>query len=103
MNTLTSTAENFVSLRLGVADAALMRRLHERMGLSKTEIVKQALRLLASSTEAQTSLYELGQASFGRYGDASRQSRDIKTVVRARLAAKRGGSVASPTSPPPLA
>jgi hypothetical protein len=101
MTTLTSTAENFVSLRLGVADAALMRRLHERMGLSKTEIVKQALRLLASSTEEQVSLYELGQSRFGRYGDASRQSSDIKSVVRARLAAKRPGAVA-PAAPPLL-
>ena len=91
MNTLTAQTDQFLSLRLGASDAALMRQLHERMGLSKTEIVKQALRLLASSDEAasaNTCLYELGKPNFGRYGDATRQSAQIKSVVRDRLAAK---------------
>ncbi len=91
MNTLTAQTDQFLSLRLGAGDAALMRQLHERMGVSKTEIVKQALRLLASSGEAaasDTCLYELGKPSFGRYGDATRQSAQIKSVVRDRLNAK---------------
>ena len=91
MNTLTAQSDQFLSLRLGAGDAALVRQLHERTGLSKTEIVKQALRLLASSDEAaaaNTSLYELGKPSFGRYGDATRQSAQIKSAVRDRLAAK---------------
>ena len=91
MNTLIAQTDQFLSLRLGAGDAALMRQLHERTGLSKTEIVKQALRLLASSDEAAPAnacLYELGKPSFGRYGDATRQSAQIKSVVRDRLAAK---------------
>ncbi len=92
MNTMAAPADQFLSLRLAAADAALVRQLHERTGLSKTEIVKQALRLLASSDEAavgNTCLYELGKPSFGRYGDATRQSALIKSVVRERLAAKQ--------------
>jgi hypothetical protein len=34
-------------------------------------------------------LYDLGKPIFGKHGDASRQSADIKSVVRERLAAKR--------------
>lgn len=91
MHTLSAPNDQFLSLRLGASDSALMQRLHERMGLSKTDIVKHALRQLASSTEVQAgeSLYDLGKPIFGKYGDASRQSADIKSVVRARLAAKR--------------
>jgi hypothetical protein len=91
MNAILATNEQFLSLRLGASDAALMQQLHERMGLSKTDIVKHALRQLASSTEAQAdvSLYDLGKPIFGKHGDASRQSADIKSVVRERLAAKR--------------
>jgi hypothetical protein len=90
MNTLTAQTDQFLSLRLGAGDAALMRQLHERTGLSKTEIVKQALRLLASSegAAANTCLYELGKSSFGRYGEAARQSAQIKSAVRERLAVK---------------
>jgi hypothetical protein len=91
MNATATTDDQFLSLRLGASDSALMQQLHERMGLSKTDIVKHALRQLASSTEAQTdvSLYDLGKSIFGKHGDASRQSADIKSVVRERLAAKR--------------
>ncbi len=91
MNAIAAPNDQFLSLRLGASDSALMQQLHERMGLSKTDIVKHALRQLASSTEAQAdvSLYDLGKPVFGKHGDASRQSADIKSVVRERLAAKR--------------
>jgi hypothetical protein len=91
MNTLTSS-DQFLSLRLGGSDSALMQQLHQRTGLTKTEIVKQALRHWARSAsvaEQQTSLYDLGSPVFGKYADASRQSAQIKSVVRERLAAKR--------------
>jgi hypothetical protein len=82
--------DQFLSLRLGQSDSALMQQLHLRTGLSKTEIVKQALRQFASSAPAaDVSLYDLGQPLFGKYGDAARQSANIKQVVRDRLAAKR--------------
>lgn len=83
--------DQFLSLRLGAGDSALMQQLHQRTGLSKTEIVKQALRHWARSAPAveQTSLHELGQGVFGKYADSSRQSANIKTVVRERLVAKR--------------
>jgi hypothetical protein len=91
MNATTLQHEQFLSLRLGVSDSALIQQLHQRMGLSKTDIVKHALRQLAISTEAQSkvSLYDLGKSMFGKHGDATRQSSKIKSVVRERLAAKR--------------
>jgi Arc/MetJ-type ribon-helix-helix transcriptional regulator len=94
MNAFTLPSDQFLSLRLSASDSTLMQQLHQRMGLSKSEIVKRALRLLAASTEAQAgvSLYDLGQPSFGRYADATRQSADIKSVVRQRMAAKRQAS-----------
>jgi hypothetical protein len=91
MNTATVSNDQFLSLRLGASDSALMQQLHERMGLSKSAIVKRALQHLAASTEAQAdvSLFDLGKPLFGRHGDATRQSKYIKSVVRQRLAAKR--------------
>lgn len=90
MNTF-ALPDQFLSLRLGAGDSALMQQLHQRTGLSKTEIVKQALRHWARSapTAEQTSLYDLGRDVFGKHADASRQSANIKSVVRERLAAKR--------------
>lgn len=91
MSNFATNNDQFLSLRLGASDSALMQQLHERMGLSKTDIVKHALRQLATSAEAQgkVSLYDLGKPIFGKHGDVSRQSADIKSVVRERLAAKR--------------
>ena len=80
----------FLTLRLTEDDASLMARLHAQTGLSKSEIVKRALRKLASAEEAglDISLFALGEASFGRHGDVKRQSANIKNVVRERLLAK---------------
>jgi Ribbon-helix-helix protein, copG family len=93
MNTAT-LSDQFLSLRLGENDSALMQQLHQRTGLSKTEIVKQALRHWARTAPVaeQTSLYDLGTPVFGKYADASRQSAQIKSVVRERLAAKRNAN-----------
>lgn len=91
MSSLAFSQDQFLSLRLGSQDAALMQQLHEKTGLSKTDIVKQALRQWASATQAssEVSLYDLGKPVFGKHGDAKRQSSSIKSVVRERLAAKR--------------
>lgn len=91
MNSVSADHEQFLSLRLGAQDSELLRQLRASSGLSKTDIVKHALRLLASSTQTQAGidLYALGRSSFGRYGDVARQSGDIKSVVKQRLAAKR--------------
>lgn len=91
MNDIALNSDQFLSLRLGARDSALIQQLHDRMGLSKTDIVKHALRQLATSTEAQAdvSLYDLGRPVFGKHGDMSRQSVDIKSVVRERIATKR--------------
>ncbi|NJM42852.1 MAG: hypothetical protein HC858_00525 [Brachymonas sp.] len=90
MNTV-ALPDQFLSLRLGSDDSALMQQLHQRTGLSKTDIVKQALRHWARTAPAmeQTSLYDLGASVFGKHADASRQSAQIKSVVKERLAAKR--------------
>lgn len=82
----------FLTLRLTQTEVDLLARLGASTGLSKTEIVKRALRgLVTSLPAAEDSLFELGAARFGRHGDESRQAADIKRVVRARLDAKRSG------------
>ena len=80
----------FLTLRLTEDDASLMAHLHAQTGLSKSEIVKRALRKLASTEEGENdvSLFALGAARFGRHGDVKRQSANIKNVVRERLRAK---------------
>jgi hypothetical protein len=82
-----------LTLRLGAQDAELLESLRSRMGLTKSELVKQALRMMAASQDqalaAGQGLYALGEKRFGRHGDASRQSADVKSVVRERLRAKR--------------
>ena len=61
------------------------------MDFRKTDIVKHALRQLTTRTEAQAdiSLYDLGEPVFGKHGDVSRQSVDMKSVVREHIAAER--------------
>ena len=80
----------FLTLRLTAEDASLMEHLHAQTGLSKSDIVKRALRHLVSSevVPAAGGLFALGRARFGRQGDAMRQSADVKRVVRERLQAK---------------
>ena len=81
----------FLTLRLTAEDASLMAHLHAQTGLTKSDIVKRALRQMVGSetTPASEGLFALGQTSFGRHGDATRQSADVKRVVRERLQAKR--------------
>lgn len=83
----------FLSLRMVSEDTVLLDRLQAQLGGTKSDIVKQALRLMAEQTPVEPghspSLYALGADRFGRYGDATRQSADIKTVVRQRLSVKR--------------
>ena len=84
----------FLTIRLSKDDARVMRRLRATTGLSKTEIVKRALRSLASNGTAPaegTGLFELGASRFGRHGNARRQSSDIKRIARARAVAGRTG------------
>jgi Arc/MetJ-type ribon-helix-helix transcriptional regulator len=88
-----SMMASHLTLRLGSQDAELLESLRSRMGLSKSELVKQALRALAASQDqalaAGQGLYALGEQRFGRHGDASRQSAEVKSVVRERLRTKR--------------
>ena len=82
--------EAILNIRLPAQDGALFAKLQERTGLSKSELVRQALRVFAGQALAdEISLYSLGVDKFGRRGDASRQAADIKQIVKARLAAKR--------------
>ena len=89
---------SFLTLRLAEQDALLIERYQSQTGLSKTEIVKRALHKLLQEdpAPAQTGLFALGQSKFGRFGDATRQAADIKQVVRAQLAAKRGRVIQYP-------
>jgi hypothetical protein len=84
---------NHLTLRLSSQDALLIEHLRVQTGLSKSDVVKHALRTLASNEDfaapAAQGLFALGEGSFGRHGDASRQSADIKSVVGARLMLKR--------------
>jgi len=83
--------QEFLTLRLSADDASLVAQLHAQTGLSKSDIVKRALRQLADaqSTPAAEGLFALGQSSFGREGDAARQSANVKRVVRDRLQARQ--------------
>lgn len=82
-----------LTLRLSNDDSLLIESLRQRTSMSKSDIVKLALRVLASNEDSVApsaqGLYQLGQGGFGRHGDASRQSAKLKSVVRARLNAKR--------------
>ncbi len=86
----------FLSLRMVSDDTALLDRLQAQLGGTKSDIVKQALRLMAEQTPVEPahapSLYALGADRFGRFGDAARQSANIKSVVRQRLDSKRQAS-----------
>lgn len=83
----------FLTVRLTEAESKLVERLHVQTGLSKSELVKQALSRLSAAHDvnAEGGLFALGAARFGRYGDATRQSARIKRTVRERLNAKRTG------------
>ena len=80
-----------ITVRLTEAESKLVERLHQQTGLSKSALVKQALSHLSAAydTAADGSLFALGTARFGRYADATRQSAQIKRIVRERLNAKR--------------
>ena len=81
----------FLTVRLNPEEASLMTRLHAQTGLTKSEIVKQALRGMErrAGASGEGSLYELAAKYIGRHGNAARQSADVKRVVRAQLDAKR--------------
>lgn len=89
---MDTTSPHYLSLRLSPDDARLMEQLRTKMGVSKSEVVKQAVRLMASqvAAEPESNAFSLGSGVFGRYGDARRQSSDIKQLVKQRLAEKRG-------------
>lgn len=81
----------FLTVRLTEAESKLVERLHVQTGLSKSELVKQALSRFSATHDvnAEGGLFALGAARFGRHGDATRQSARIKRTVRERLNAKR--------------
>ena len=81
----------FLTIRLTDAEAQLVARLNKQTGLTKSALVKQALKNLSATHDASGGggLYALGAEGFGRHGDVTRQSARIKQVVRDRLDAKR--------------
>lgn len=83
----------FLTIRLSKEDAHLIRRLRETTGLTRTEIVKQALRSLGGisgeTPGAGGGLFELGAGRFGQHGNVRRQSSDMKRIVRSQVRAKR--------------
>ncbi len=91
-----NTHLQFLSLRLSDDDARLMAQLHTSLGISKSEVVKKALRLMAEQviSSPQLDAFTAGAGLFGRYADEQRQSSSIKQGVRQRLAAKRNLQIA---------
>ncbi len=83
----------FLSIRLTEAESRLVARLNQITGLSKSALVKRALKEMSAAHDgaAASSLFDPGAANFGRHGDATRQSAGIKRVLRERLNAKRTG------------
>lgn len=82
----------FVTVRLTRADAQYLDSLRAKTGLSKTEIVRKAIRQLAGDASGEGTgigLFDLGAKRFGMYGDAKRQSSRIGQIARARASAKR--------------
>ena len=86
-----NNSAQILSLRLSPDDAHLMAQLHARLGVSKSEVVKKALHLMADqiTSASDANAFSAGAGLFGRYGDAQRQSAGIKQMVPQRLAAKR--------------
>jgi Ribbon-helix-helix protein, copG family len=85
---------NHLTLRLSSQEARLIEQLRTASGLSKSDIVKRALHAWAAAAPPASgaqapSLFDLGEASFGKHANAARQSSNIKSVVRAQLRAKR--------------
>ena len=82
----------FLTIRLSETEVELIARLGAATGLTKTEIVKRALRLWTEDAQGTSGgLFDLGAPRFGRHGNDSRQAVAIKAVVRGRLDAKRSG------------
>jgi hypothetical protein len=81
----------FLTVRLGEEDASLLATLNKKTGASKSEIIKRALREYAvHSVDAPTGgLFALGEKQFGKFSDASRQSAELKAIVRSRINEKR--------------
>jgi predicted transcriptional regulator len=81
----------FLTVRLSGDDARVIQRLREKTGLSKSDIVKRALRSLAQEDgdKVEGGLFALGAARFGRHGNANRQSSNIKQIAKTRARAKR--------------
>lgn len=72
-----------LTIRLSPDDARLIDHLRRKTSLSRTELVKRALRSLAQADDAQSGgLFALGATRFGRYG--KRQSIEMKSIVKAR-------------------
>ena len=84
---------HFLTVRLTEAESELVERLRVQTGLSKSALVKQALSRLSASSETSVEggLFALGEVHFSRHGDATRQSAQIKRVVRKRFNAIRTG------------
>jgi hypothetical protein len=86
-------SSNHLTLRLNREESLLIERLRDSLGLTKSDLVKRALRQLADQASAgavpAVSLYTLGEGRFGQHADATRQSRHIKAIVRERVKAKR--------------
>jgi hypothetical protein len=82
----------FLTLRLTEDDVDIVTRLRAQTGLSKSDLVKRALREMVSANDTPTtsvSLYDLKMAQTTEIlGDSTRQSAHIKQIVRERLQAK---------------
>ena len=84
-------ATQILTIRLTETESRLVERLSKQTGLTKSALVKKALKQL-SLTQAQSpggGLFELGKARFGRYGDAARQSAQIAVYRTAKRKAFR--------------
>ena len=81
----------FLTVRLGEEDASLLASLNKKTGASKSDIIKRALREYAAHSEeaAVGGLFALGEQQFGKYAEVSRQSAEIKSLVRSRINEKR--------------
>lgn len=81
---------NALTVRLTQSESLLVEQLCRKTGLTKSALIRHALKTFALTHDdaADHGLPKLGSTRFGSQGDSTRQSAQIKRVVRERLNTK---------------
>jgi hypothetical protein len=87
MQSMKNKRSHMLSVRLSESDSRLLSNLCRCTGLCKSQLARRALTTLfeKESLSDGKSLFDLGENRFGRYASNTRQSANIKRMVRARF------------------